>query len=188
MVDKKPCLCNRLYCVSTPIAITEYAFSASLCRIREYKTFDGLRYCLTVFSLADYRQLHFPFDEYKCLMVKLYTLLSMRAIFPPTHSDTCKLNVNALSLKQMPLTGGDFKIKFGRNCLNIGPVTAFGLVNTCPFDDIDIFSVANKKDLVRFGCDRKWDICTCGMCPVFKRLVDFESTACNILSNNVLFD
>lgn len=76
------CFCNRLYNVSRPSTITEYAFSGSLCRIREYETADGLRYCLTIFSLSDYKHLHFQHDEYKYLNSKLYALLLTQAIIP----------------------------------------------------------------------------------------------------------
>lgn len=168
-----PCLCKRLYRMSTPTATTEYAFSGSLCRICEFETADGLRYCLTIFSLDDYKHLHFPHDEYKCLMSKLYALLSTQTIIASaSNSDVLKSNFNALSINQLPFDD-DFKIKFGGVCLNIGPVTAFGLVNTSPYESVDVFSLAKKH----FVCDPKWDICTCAMCPVFKRLIDYEAAA-----------
>lgn len=155
--------------MSIPTTTTVYAFSGSLCRIHEFETADGLRYCVTIFSLDDYKHLHFPHDEYKCLMSKLYAHLSTQAILPtPTtiNSDTSKLSVN----RQSP---DDFKIKFGSNCLNIGSVTALGLVNTSPFNNVDVYSIMKKNPL---ACDLKLDICTCTMCPVFKRLVDYEAT------------
>lgn len=161
----KFCFCNRLYRASEPNAITEYAFSGSLCRIREFETADGLRYCLTIFSLSDYKHLHFPHNEYNCLIKKLYALQSTQSILPSAS----KLNV-CMVVKLIPFDC-DFKIKFGNHNLTIGPVTAIGLVRTAPFDDVDVFSV-NKKP---FTCDSKWDICTCNSCPVFKRLIEFEA-------------
>lgn len=77
-----------------------------------------------------------------------------------------------LTIKQLPFDG-DFKIKFGSDSLIIEPVTAYGLMKTNPFADIDVFSV-NKNPIV---CDFKWDICVCKACPVFKRLIEFESNA-----------
>lgn len=157
----KPCLCNRLYCVNTSSTkIIKYAFSGSLCHIREFKTADGSRYCLTTFNLADYTHLHFPHDEYKYLLSQLRILLSTQTVLPTVSNLD-----NALSIKQLPFND-DFKIKLRSECLNIGPVTAFGLVNTSPFDNVD-----------NFACDPKLDICTCGMCPVFKRLVDSTDSA-----------
>lgn len=158
--EMKACVCNRLYRMRTPTAITECAFSGSLCRIRKFETVDGSRYCLTVFSLGDYKQLHFPCDEYKYLTNKLCALLSAQAILPTT-SET-------LSIKP-PADNNDFKIKFGTHRLTIGSVTAFGLVKTNPFN------FWTNKDLI--ACDSKWDICTCKKCPVFKRLVDYEMTS-----------
>lgn len=147
----KSCFCNRLYNISIPTLVAEYAFSGSLCRIHEFETEDGTRYCLTVFSLPDYRHLHFPHDEYKWMITKLYALLSTQAILPiASKSET-------LSIEQLP-SDGDFKIIFGNHCLTIGSVTAFGLVNTTPFADVDVFSINNTS----FTCDSKWDICTIG--------------------------
>lgn len=160
------CFCNRLYRMSVPTTTTEYAFSGSLCRIREFQTLDGSQFCLTVFSLSDYKHLHFPNDEYKWLIGKLYALLSTPAIKPHTS------NSDVLAIKQHAFDG-DYKIKFGNESLTLGPVTAFGLVKTIPFADIDVFSI-NKNQTV---CDSKWDICTCKTCPVFERLIEFESTA-----------
>lgn len=154
------CLCNHLYRMSEPTAVNECAFSGSLCRIREFKTDDGLRYCLTIFSLADYKHSHFPHDEYNCLISKLNTLQSPYAMLPTAR------NSDTLSVKQIPFDL-DLKIKFGIHNLTIGPVTAFGLVKTSPFTD-------DKK---KFPCDSKWDVCTCKTCSVFTRLIDFEATA-----------
>lgn len=153
--------------MDTPSSISEYAFSGSLCRIHQFKTADGMRYCLTVFSLSDYKHLHFPHEEYKWIICKLYALLSTPAILP-----SAKYSESVLTIKQLPFVD-NFKIIFGTHCLTIGPVTAFGLVNSTPFADIDVFSVGKKH----FTCDPKWDICTCKTCPVFKRLIDFEATA-----------
>lgn len=155
---------------TTPSTTKEYAFSGSLCRIREFETADGLCYCLTTFSLADYKHLHFPHDEYKCLIRKLYALLSTQALLPiASNSDAPKLCIK----QRLPLDDG-FKIKFGGGCLNIGPVTAFGLVNTSPFESVDVFFSVNKNN---FACDPKRDVCICATCPVFKRLIDFEAAA-----------
>lgn len=151
-----------------PTAISEYAFSGSLCRISEFETLNGLRYCLTIFSLGDYKHLHFPHDEYKCIISKLQALQSPQAMLQTAiNSDE-----NAPSIMQRPFDC-DFKIKFGIHSLNIGPVTAFGLVKTAPFTDVDGFSV----DMNQFSCDSKWDICTCKTCPVFKLLIDCEAAA-----------
>lgn len=148
--------CNRLYRISTPTTTTEYAFSGSLCRIREFQTMDGSHYCLTVFSLSVYKHLHFPHDEYKWLISKLYALLFPSAIKP--HA----CNSNALTIKQQPFDG-DFRIKFESDSLTSGPVTAFGLVKTVPFADVDVFSVSKNQ----IACDSKWDICTLGRVNLF---------------------
>lgn len=178
--DSYPCFCNRLYRLSIPTTILEYAFSGSLCRIREFQTMDGLRCCLTIFSLSDYKHLHFPYNEYKWLISKLYALLSTQAILP-TASKTDTLSIKHLTFD------GDFKIVFGNSRLNIGSVTAFGIVKTSPFTDVDDCSV-NKN---HFTCDFKWDICTCKTCPVFKSLIEYEATALQRFSEhkmeNVIF-
>lgn len=156
--------------MSIPTTINVYAFSGGLCRIHAFETGDGSRYCLTIFSLSDYKHLHFPHDEYKWLIRKLYAHLSTQAIFPTaSNSDARKLN--DVSIKLLPFDD-DFKIKFGRHNLTIGPVTAFGLVKTSPFADIDVFSV-NKKNHIT--CDPKLDICICKTCPVFSRLIEYEA-------------
>lgn len=158
--------------MGAPSTITEYAFSGSLCRIREYKTIDGPRHCLTIFSLSNYRQLHFSHDEYKYLICKLYALQCMRAMTPSAcNSDVQQLNGCMLEIKQP--SPFDFQIRYGAYKLTIGSVTAFGIVKTSPFDDIDVFSVNNDQ----FIYDSKWDICTCGMCPASTRLIEFEATA-----------
>lgn len=172
----KPCICQRLYHANTPTTTIEYAFSGSLCCIHRFETVDGLRYCLTTFSVHDYTHLHFPHDEYKYLIDKLYALLSTK-----TSSEVGKLNGSTLSIEHLPCD--EFKIKFGGNCLNIGPVTAFGLVNTSPFENVDVLSL-NK---IHYLCDSKWDICTCATCPVFKRLVDYEANALTEKPENVIF-
>lgn len=151
--------------MSKPTSVNECAFSGSLCRIREFKTDDGLRYCLTIFSLADYKHSHFPHDEYNSLISKLNILQSSCAMLPTA----CKSDT--LDVKQIPFVS-DLKIKFGIHNLTIGPVTALGLVETSPFTNFDDFSVNKKK----FSCDSKWDVCTCKTCSVFKRLIDFEAT------------
>lgn len=152
--------------MSAPTITNEYAFCGSFCRIRKFQTVDGSHYCLTVFSLSNYKHLHFPHDEYKWLIYKLYALLSPSTIKPHT------INSEELAVEQQPFDG-DIKIKFGSRKLTIGPVTALGLVKTMPFADIDVFSI--NKD--RITCDSKWDICTCETCPVFSRLLDFEESA-----------
>lgn len=176
--------------MSIPSAITEYAFSGSLCRVRKFETSDGLaRYCLTIFSLSDCKHLHFPHEEYKSLTRKLYALLSTQAIMPTANkSDEQKFNESTLTIRQKVLAPeGHLKIKFGRYSLSIGPVTAIGLVKTTPFTNIDVFSI-NKEP---FTCDSKWNICTCQACPVFKRLIDFEINALDLFSHrkveNVIF-
>lgn len=152
--------------MSIPTTTTVYAFSGSLCRIHKFETADGLRYCLTIFSLSDYKHLHFPHDEFKLLIIKLYALLSTQSIFPIASKS------NVLNIKQLSFDG-DFKIQFGRHNLSIGPVTAFGLAKTALFADVDVFSV-NKNQLT---CDSKWDICTYEKCPVFNRLIEYEASA-----------
>lgn len=167
-----PCFCNRLYNMScAQTATTEYVFSGSLCRIRKFETLDGLRHCITIFSLADYKHLHFPHDEYKCLIGKLYMILSTQTILPSSVAATNN-SVVQFTISHHPFDR-DFKIKFGKQSLTIGLVTAFALVNTTPFIDFDVSSV-NKK---QFTCDSKWDICVCGTCPVFRRMCDFETSA-----------
>ena len=153
--------------MKTPTTVKEYTFSGSLCRIREFETADGLRYCITIFSLSDYRQLHFPHDEYKYLICKLYALQCMRTMLPVQQLNACMLQIKQPS-------SFNFQIKFGVHKLTIGSVSALGIVKTSPFADIDVFSVNNDD---QFTCDSKWDICTCGTCLVFKRLIEFEATA-----------
>lgn len=163
----KPCLCFRLYRVKKPVRIKEYAFSGSLCRIQEFETLDGLHYCMTIFSLSDYKHLHFPHDEFQSLVCKLNSMLSTYAIMPTakTTSMSCLKPFN-----------GDFKIKFGIHSLTIGRVTAFGLLKTSPFS-------SNENS---FTCDLKWDICTCSSCPIFKRLIEYEATASMRFPNHKL--
>lgn len=64
------CFCYHLY-NSIPSEVHEYAFSGSLCRVHHFETVDGMRFCLTIFSLSDYKHLHFPYDEYKLLVIRL---------------------------------------------------------------------------------------------------------------------
>lgn len=169
------CLCNRLHNVDRPTLIFAYAFSGSLCYIRQFETLDGPRFCLIIFSLADCRHLHFPHDEYKFLICKLYALQCTQSILPPAKS-----NPNVY-IKQRPFID-DFQIKLGDYSFTIGPVSAFGLVKTTPFGDIDVFSI-NKND---FSCNREWDICVCKTCPVFKRLIEFEAKFANRKLENII--
>lgn len=167
------CFCYRLYHKRKPCSTTVHAFSGSLCRVQSFKTVDGLRFCLVIFSLSDYKHLHFPHEEYKWLISNLYALQSVQTILPTvnnTHEQ--KLNDGVLSVKHQPFIN-DFKIKFGDHSLTVGPVTAFGLVKTTPFADVDVFHV----NQFTCACDPKWDICTCGKCPAFKYLVEYEATA-----------
>lgn len=150
----------------TPTAITEYACSGSLFRIQEFITADGLRYCLTIFSLSDYNHLHFSHDEYKLFIRKLIARLSMQARLS-AESNACDHKLNDIDLSIT--CGADIKIQLDEKYnLIIGSVTAFGLANTIPFADIGF----NKKQLT---CNFKWDICTCKTCPVFSRLIEYES-------------
>lgn len=160
------CFCNRLYRSCAPVKITEFAFSGSLCRICEFKTVDGLRYCLKIFSLSNYKHLHFPHFEYKWIIGKLHALQSTQTIFPTAYNSDGVLTIKQ---QQQPFIN-DFKIKFGTHCLTIGPVTAFGLVKTAPFTDFSNIGA-------NFTCDPKWDICACKRCSVFKRLIEYESSA-----------
>lgn len=173
--------------------ITEYAFGGSLCRIRKFETIDGLRHCITIFSLSDYKNLHFPHDEYKHVINKLYTLLSTQTIFPHATINTINSSVQ-FAIRQaqaqpqpQPPFVGDFKITFGDQWLTIDPITAYGLLNTTPFTDFEVSSV-NKTHLT---CDSKWDICICEACPVFRRMCDFEASARRIFPHrktvNVVF-
>lgn len=150
--------------MSTPTGTKEYAFGGSLCCIREFETADGLRFCLTIFSLSDYRHLHFPHDEYKCLIDKLQARLYTETVF---HRE---VNSDELSIKQRSFDG-DLKVKFGTQSLTIGSLTAFGLAKTTPF------SVVFSDNKNQFACDSKWDICACKACPVFLRLSDYEAAA-----------
>lgn len=163
-----PCFCDRLYKTDTLSVKSEYVFGGSLCRIREFKTETRTRFCITIFSLSDYKHLHFPHEEYKWLIKKLYLLLS-----PQTISPACFMTGDStLSVNQLPFDG-DFKVKFGMSNFTIGPVTAFGLVKTAPFSFVDILSI--NKNL--FTCDPKWNICTCKKCTCFSCLIDLEADA-----------
>lgn len=185
------CFCCRLYNVSIPSVTSEYAFSGSLCRICEFETIDGSRYCVTIFSLSDYKHLHFPHDEYKMLIRKLCALLSTQAIAAHDNSTGQKSDDSRLTIEQLPFNG-DFKIRFGILTMTIGSVTAFGLLKTTPFifenDNNNNNVSANEK---HFMCDPKWDICTCKSCPVFSRLIDFEAAARehfpNYETKNIIF-
>lgn len=185
------CFCCRLYSVSIPSVTKEYAFSGSLCRICEFETIDGSRYCITIFSLSDYKSLHFSHEEYKIFMHKLCVLLATQAITALDTSIGPKSDDSKLSIEQLPFNG-DFKIKFGFMNMTIGPVTAFGLLKTTPFtfdgNNINNCVTANEK---HFTCDPKWDICACKSCPVYKRLNDFEAAAKEIIPNskteNIIF-
>lgn len=161
------CFCHRLYRAKATVK-REYVFCGSLCRIREFETLDGLRHCITIFSLSDYKQLHFPYDEYKIIISKLNALLSTeeKAIFN-------NANDSALSIRQQPFNG-KFKIQFGVYTMTIGPVTAFGLLKTSPFINENVSVSANETQLT---CNPMWDICACKSCPIFKRLVVFKKTA-----------
>lgn len=152
---------------------TECAFSGSLCRIREFETVDETRYCLTIFSLSDYKHLHFPHEEYQCLIKKLYAHLTPNTIWP----NVCAEDDHAPSVRQLPFQG-ELKIKFGVHKLSVGPVTTLGLVKTAPFSYADVFTI-NESQL---KCDPKWDICTCGICPVFNRLIEYESKAMKLFA------
>lgn len=170
------CHCNRLYNMSKPNVINEYAFSGSLCRVREFETADGIRFCLTIFSLSDYKHLHFPHDEYKWLISKLHACISPdHAIFQPLDK------TDVLSLEQITIEG-DLKVKFEGYKLFIGSLTARGLLNSSPF---------SKFYSEQFRCNMKWDICICKTCPVFIRLSEFEASAQRIFahrkSNNIIF-
>lgn len=171
-----PCFCNRLYNMSIPSVINEFAFSGSLCRIREFRTADGSHFCLTIFSLSDYKHLHFPHDEYKLLIAKLYAQLSAHAIFPTACNSTM------MSIKEQAFSG-NFKVNFGGHRLTITPLTAFNLVKTTPFSNVFSADDHNTKLLT---CDTKWDICTCKTCPVFSRLIEFEVSALKRFSHQLL--
>lgn len=160
--------------MNVPVTISEHAFSGSLCRIREFETIDGQRYCLTVFNLDNYRHLHFPHYEYRCLIQKLNVLLSTQAIHAACYTDDEKLNSSAVAIQQLP-HNGDFKIKFGIHRLQIGAVSAIGLVKFSPFIFSAVDSVSNVEN--HKMCDSQLDICVCKTCPVFLRLCDFETVA-----------
>lgn len=171
MLKMQTCQCKKLY-KTEALEIAEYAFSGSICRIRKFETEDGVRHCLTIFSVSDYKHMHFPHNEYKWLIYKLYARQSPRAIFPTLAADVQKSIDSALAVEILPFND-DLYIKFGtQRKLTVGPVTAFGLVKTSPFADVDVFSI-NKTP---FTCDPKWDICTCKTCPVFQRLINWESS------------
>lgn len=167
------CFCERLY-DSVPVVETECAFSGSLCRIRQFETVDESRYCLTIFSLSDYKHVHFPHEEYQYLIKKLYVYLSPNAIWPTR----CAAVNHEPHVSQLPFQG-DLKIKFGVHRLALGPITTLGLVKSAPFTYADVFSINET----RLKCDSKWDICTCGTCPVFNRLIDYESKALKLFAH-----
>lgn len=162
------CFCKRLYKRDKSVLLAEYAFAGSKCYVR---TWGGLRFCLTIFSLSDYKHLHFPHVEYKWLCSKLYALQSPQSIFPK--------NSDILHVKEGL---HDFKIKFGIYTMTVGPVTAIGLVNTMPFTDVDVFKTIEQD----FTCIPELDLCVCKSCPVFKRLSDLETCAPH-RAKNVLF-
>lgn len=160
------CFCNRLHNIDKPTSIAAYAFSGSLCYVRQFETLDGSRYCLTIFSLSDYKHLHFPHDEYKLVVSKLYALQCTQTIFPALAANS------DVTVKQERAFIDDFKISFGEHSLKVGPVTGYGLVKTAPFRIADVFSLDESP----FTCNPQWDICICKRCPVFKRLFEFETT------------
>lgn len=173
--------------MNAPVAIAGYAFSGSLCRIRKFETMDGNRYCITIFNLSDYKHLHFAHDEYKWIICKLHMLLSTQTIYSTcTNTSTINKSRVQFNIRQIPFNG-DFKIKFGKQNFTIGLVTAFGLVKTTPFVDIDVSSVSKMC----FTCDSNWDICICETCSVFRRMCDFEASAREFFSHpkpvNVVF-
>lgn len=176
----KPCFCNRFYNMRKPTAINVYAFGGSLCRVREFKTDDGSRFCLTIFSLSSYNYLHFPHDVYEMLIRRLHMHIYKRAIDIPTTSKSNLLNIKELT------AAGNFEIKFAGYCMSVGVLTAIGLENTSPFSNAAFYT-----DGKPFSCERKWDICTCQKCPVFIRLLDFEMSARELLAQrkavNVIF-
>lgn len=153
--------------MSAPTAMREFAFSGSINRVREYKTeMDGSRYCITVFSLHDYKYLHFPHEEYMELISKLYAATSPQTLAINTIPKKTSLIIN-----QIPFTE-NFELRFGCYKLQIGPVTAFGIIRTAPFGDYCI--QGNDYSSRSLTCMPKYDICVCGSCTVLKRLTDFE--------------
>lgn len=184
-MDRKKCICNRLYKVDESSFLSECAFGGSLCYVRQFETSDGLRFCLTIFSLYDYNHLHFPHDEYKLLIGYLYALQSTQTISSSSNNglDVQKFKEHFLNIKRYSMNG-DFKIKFGVNSLNIGPITAFGLVKTAPFSEVDVFFSNNAQ---HFTCVPECEICICKKCPVFKRVVEFEAEFRYCRPENVIF-
>lgn len=170
--------------MSKPTVIHKHAFGGSLCCIREFQTTYGIRCCLTIFSLSDYKILHFPHYEYKCIINTIFTHLSTETkINNPNDSD-----VQVFTIKQLPF--GELKIKIGEYTLKVGPVSAFGLLKHTPLSDFDSFT---DKSATNWNvCDSKWDICICKTCPVFKRLIEYEARARQITRQskpqNVLFN
>lgn len=179
----RKCICNRLYKVDESSLLTECAFGGSLCYIHQFETTDGLRFCLTIFSIYDYTHLHFPHDEFKLLIGYLYALQSTRTISPSENGlDVQKFKDHLLTIRQYSLDGA-YKIKFGINNLTIGPITAFGLVKTAPFSEVDVF-YSNNNHLT---CIPDSEICVCKDCPVFKRLADSEAQFLQYRPENVIF-
>lgn len=133
----------------------KHVFSGSLCRIRQ---FQPERYCLTIFSLGDKKHLHFSHEEYFYLIENLYNY-----ILPKIISLKHLNNPNDLLIEQLILQKG-LKIDFEKFSLHIGPITLFGLVYTAPF-----------LPVLKYECNEKWDICICGLCDCYKRLLDFEA-------------
>lgn len=183
-VMEKKCICKRLYKVNEPTILSECAFSGSLSLVRQYETSDGLRFCLTIFNLYDYNHLHFPHDEYKLLIGYLYALQSTQTISPSKNGlDVQTFKEHFLKIKRCSMNGS-FKIKFGKYSLTFGPITAFGLVKTSPFSEVDVFFTNNAQ---HFTCIPECDICVCKKCPIFKRVVEFEAEFRHCRPENVNF-
>lgn len=79
-----------------------------------------------------------------------------------------------MTIQQIP-DNGDFKIKFGIHRLQIGTVSAIGLVKFSPFAASAIDSVSSVEN--HKTCNSQLDICVCKTCPAFLRLSDFETAA-----------
>lgn len=150
------CLCNRLYGGIEPFAIKTYAFGKSLCRIREFETLDGSRYCLTLFRLYDYKYLHLPHEEYMHTINKIRKLYTPHAFWHLEIRDDPDITVKQLS-------NGQYNIKFGCISMHFGKGTAYWLQCSAPFLD--------KRPIT---CCVQLDVCACEMCPAFDRLIKYE--------------
>lgn len=172
----KGCHCPRLYALKKPDLVVEYVFRDTLCRIREFKTDDGLRYCLTLFDLLNCKHVHFQYAEYKSLISELWAQTTMQTIRYSEEMATRTTTNPILSVVPPFVITDDFKIKLGKHNLNIAAVTGFGLIKTSPMDERDVYCNESKNIP---ACDFELEICTCKGCTLYSRLNAAEVIALN---------